>query len=192
MSSIAHQFVIPALHQFQQQYPRLDLRIETTDQLVDLSKGDIDAAIRIGTGGWPDLEVKPLCALEATLIASPQLLEEQPLQHPTDMLNHTLITSREDWEDWGQAADFFQLPGLKDSPRLLFDSNLASLTAISQGLGIGIGTYPIINHWVQQKKLVTPLNIRAATPYHLHLVYHQRHTQSSALNGFYHWLKTLF
>ena len=48
--SIAAKWLVLRLHIFQEQFPAIDVRISTTDEIVDLTRGDFDLAIRYGRG----------------------------------------------------------------------------------------------------------------------------------------------
>src|SRR5438270_7496589 len=58
--SIAAKWLVPRLHRFQEQNPAIDVRISTTDTMVDLTRGDFDLGIRYGTGRYPGLDVELL------------------------------------------------------------------------------------------------------------------------------------
>src|ERR671939_179496 len=55
--SLAAKWLVLRLHRFQEQHPEIDVRISTSDEIVDLTKGDFDLAIRYGTGRYPGLDV---------------------------------------------------------------------------------------------------------------------------------------
>src|SRR6202163_3516281 len=76
--SIAAKWLVLRLHRLQAQNPDIDVRISTSDDVVDLTKGDFDIAIRYGTGRYPGLEVELLLQNEVFPACSPQLLEAGP------------------------------------------------------------------------------------------------------------------
>ena len=90
--SIAAKWLVLRLHRFQERYPEIDVRISTTDDVVDLTRGDFDLAIRYGTGRYPGLIIELLMQNEVFPACSPQLLEKgPPLRTPDDLPRHTLI-----------------------------------------------------------------------------------------------------
>ena len=90
--SIAAKWLVLRLHRFQAQWPEIDVRISTSDDLVDLTKGEFDLAIRYGTGRYPGLGVELLLQNEVFPACSPRLLEAGPsLRTPQDLLQHQLI-----------------------------------------------------------------------------------------------------
>src|SRR5712671_5559029 len=58
--SFAAKWLVPRLHRFQEQCAEVDVRISASDDVVDLSKGDFDIAIRYGRGKYPGLHVELL------------------------------------------------------------------------------------------------------------------------------------
>src|SRR5215470_22912 len=90
--SFAAKWLVLRLHRFQAQCPEVDVRISATDDVVDLSKGDFDIAIRYGTGNYPGLAVELLLKNEVFPACSPQLLGAgPPLRTPQDLSKHALI-----------------------------------------------------------------------------------------------------
>ena len=117
--SFAAKWLVLRLHQFQEQYPEVDVRISATDEVVDLTKGDFDIAIRYGTGHYPGLDVELLFTNEVFPACSPQLLAQgPPLRTPDDLRRHALIHDQAverdplvpTWPMWLKAA------GAKDVP----------------------------------------------------------------------------
>src|SRR5215472_17486697 len=51
--SFAAKWLVLRLHRFQERYSEVDVRISATDEVVDLTRGDFDVAIRYGAGRYP-------------------------------------------------------------------------------------------------------------------------------------------
>src|SRR5260370_16041145 len=93
--SFAAKWLVLRLHRFQGQYAEVDVRISATDEVVDLTKGGFDIAIRYGAGHYPGLDVELLFTNEVFPACSPQLLAAgPPLTTPDDLRNHALIHDR--------------------------------------------------------------------------------------------------
>ena len=58
--SFVAKWLVLRLHRFQEKFPAVDVRISTSDEIVDLTTGDFDLAIRYGTGRYPGLDVELL------------------------------------------------------------------------------------------------------------------------------------
>jgi LysR family glycine cleavage system transcriptional activator len=140
--SFAAKWLVLRLHRFQEQCFEIDVRISATDDVVDLTKGDFDIAIRYGAGNYPGLEVELLFTNEVFPACSPQLLTAgPPLRTPDDLRLHNLIhdqTVERDplvptWPMWLKAA------GVKDIPEtagLSFNNMYLALDAAIAGHGV--------------------------------------------------------
>ena len=140
--SFAAKWLVLRLHRFQEICAEVDVRISATDDVVDLSKGDFDIAIRYGTGHYPGLEVELLFTNEVFPACSPQLLAAgPPLRSPDDLRRHALIHDQAIERDplvptrpmWLKAA------GVKDVPAatgLSFNNMHLALDAAIAGHGV--------------------------------------------------------
>ncbi|HZU88761.1 MAG TPA: transcriptional regulator GcvA [Stellaceae bacterium] len=140
--SFAAKWLVLRLHRFQEQHPEIDVRISATDEVVDLTRGDHDLAIRYGSGRYPGLAVEPLLRNEVFPACSPQLLAAgPPLRTPADLRLHALIHDRAidrdplvpTWPMWLKAA------GVRDVPAasgLSFSASHLALDAAIAGHGV--------------------------------------------------------
>lgn len=140
--SIAAKWLVLRLHRFQEQHPDIDVRISTNDNVVDLTRGDFDLAIRYGTGRYPGLDVELLLQNEVFPACSPQLLETgPPLRTPEDLRHHALIHDQAvdrdplapTWTMWLKAAG---IAGGPSAPGLTFSVGYMALDAAIAGHGV--------------------------------------------------------
>jgi LysR family transcriptional regulator, glycine cleavage system transcriptional activator len=140
--SFAAKWLVLRLHRFQEQYPEIDVRISATDEVVDLTRGDFDIAIRYGCGKYPGLEVELLFTNEVFPACSPRLINGgQPLRTPEDLTRHTLIHDQAverdplvpTWSMWLKAAGVKNIPA---TAGLTFNSMSLALDAAIAGQGI--------------------------------------------------------
>jgi DNA-binding transcriptional LysR family regulator len=66
--------LIPALIRFRQQYPDITLDIELTDQVTDLTRGQMDIAIRVGAQPEDRVVSRKLSGNKFVLVAAPAYL----------------------------------------------------------------------------------------------------------------------
>jgi LysR family transcriptional regulator, glycine cleavage system transcriptional activator len=140
--SFAAKWLVLRLHRFQEQYPEVDVRISATDDVVDLTKGDFDIAIRYGAGHYPGLEVELLLQNEVFPACSPQLLATgPPLRTPSDLPAHALIHDQAierdplvpTWPMWLKAAGVTNVPA---AAGLSFNNIHLALDAAIAGHGV--------------------------------------------------------
>ncbi|ATR83682.1 LysR family transcriptional regulator [Pseudomonas sp. HLS-6] len=72
---LGRRFVAPALSELAERYPKLDIRLDVHDRLVDLIDEGVDLDIRVGNTIAPNLIAKPLAKNRRVLCASPDYLE---------------------------------------------------------------------------------------------------------------------
>src|SRR6201996_2001590 len=80
--SIAGKWLGLRLPRFQEQHPEVDVRISATDEVVDLTRGDFDIAIRYGRGIYPGLDVDLLFTNEVFPACSPKFVAGGPPAPP--------------------------------------------------------------------------------------------------------------
>jgi LysR family glycine cleavage system transcriptional activator len=142
--SFAGKWLVQRLHRFQQMSPEIDVRISATDDVVDLTRGDFDLAIRYGTGRYPGLNVELLLQNEVFPACSPELLRRgPPLDSPDDLRHHALIHDQAGerdplvptWSMWLKAAGVRDVPA---SPGVTFSTNQLALEAAIAGHGVAL------------------------------------------------------
>src|SRR5208282_5359273 len=122
--------------------PEIDVRISTSDDVVDLTRGDFDLAIRYGTGRYAGLTVELLMQNEVFPACSPHLLEAGPsLRTPEDLRHHALIHDQAvdrdplapTWAMWLKAAGVADIPA---TAGLTFSVGYMALDAAIAGYGV--------------------------------------------------------
>lgn len=82
------QWLVPHLSEFNQLYPQIEVRLTGVDQDEGLLNKEIDLAIYYGLGNWQNLQVDRLCEENLLILASPELLAENPIIQPEDLKTH--------------------------------------------------------------------------------------------------------
>ncbi len=106
LPSFAMRWLVPRLSALRALHPTLDVNVEARWELVDFRRDDVDAAIRFGLGGWPDLHCELLLTESIFPVCSPALLQgAHPLRTPANLRHHTLlhdtkVSTDERWYTW--------------------------------------------------------------------------------------------
>ncbi len=111
--AFASKWLVPRLERFDTAHPDIDVRISATLEVVDFDREGFDAAIRLGRGSYPGLEVDELFAESVVPMCAPSLIEgPHPLRRPADMRHHVLLhddslrfdRAAPDWPMWLKSA----------------------------------------------------------------------------------------
>jgi LysR family transcriptional regulator, regulator of gene expression of beta-lactamase len=160
VGTFAHGFLIERLAAFQTAHPRIELRLQTHNNKVDMAAEALDSAIRYGDGAWHGVEAAPVCAAPLTVLCSPGLAAELP--RPAALCRQTLLRSyrSEDWPSWAEAAGVPELlPQAARGPQ--FDSSVLMVQAAMHGQGVALAPACMFHRELAQGRLVRPFAIEA-------------------------------
>ncbi len=150
----AQSVLIPHMNRFSELAGDTELRIVTGSRYVDFDVDDVDAAIRFGTGNWPDLNNQLLINVEPVLVASQRYLDEQGLSRDT-FFDQTLVEQCQMLTVDSQFGDWKKVwPSIQPNKRLVLDSFFAVVRSAEQGLGVAIGTRPLIDDYLAKGSLI--------------------------------------
>jgi len=156
-ATFAMRWLIPRLPDFYRRHPGTLVQVQTaTTQQLALA-GSFDVAIRRGTASNAHFSAIPFMEEWHTLVAAPALLERQPLRTLDDLRHHVLLDTETRpglWQQWFNAAGY---PDESKLDRQRFDHFYVTYTALIDGLGIGVGPMPTLDHDVAAGRLVLPL-----------------------------------
>ncbi|MBW6400770.1 LysR family transcriptional regulator [Roseomonas sp. HJA6] len=192
---IGRLIVAPALPEFLDRYPGIELDLGMTDRAVNMIEDGIDCVLRVGTLGDSGLVARPLGTLPLVNVASPAYLARHGVpRSPRDLDVHWAVayaspsTGRvEPWE-WMEAGGLHRMP-LRS--RVTVNSAEGSIACCLAGLGlIQIPEFDIRRH-IAAGELVEIMPDHRAKPMPMALLYPHRRHLSRRLQVFAAWLETL-
>ena len=193
--SFAAKWLVLRLHRFQEQCLEVDVRISATDNVVDLTKGDFDIAIRYGTGNYPGLDVELLFTNEVFPACSPQLLTTGlPLRTPDDLPLHNLIHDQAierdplvpTWPMWLKAA------GVKNvlaTTGLSFNNMHLALDAAIAGHGVVLAQSTIAAADLAAGRLVRLFSLALPDQFAYYIVTAPGALERAKVRSFRDWLR---
>jgi LysR family glycine cleavage system transcriptional activator len=192
--SFAAKWLVPRLGRFEAANPEIDVWLSAGMELVDFTTGEVDIAIRYGSGRYPGLEVSRLMSETVTPVISPELLAEKPLVDPQDLVNHTLLhdgspdadESCPDWAMWLTARGVRGLDGSR-GPR--FNQSSLVIEAAVSGRGVALAKGALAQADLDAGRLVAPLQASTTTlDYAYYLVYPKAKGRLKQVRSFVTWV----
>ena len=160
--SFASLWIIPRLATFRARHPDVEVYVSADDRLVDLSRGDVDVAIRyLPESAAPERAVR-LFGERMTPVASPAVVRgAPPLRSPADLTRHVLLhlddpDGTTPWLDWRSWLASNGQPGLKPAGALRFRLYDQVVQAAVGGQGVALGRLPMIGEHLRDGRLVAP------------------------------------
>lgn len=188
LPSFASKWLVPRLTRFQEAHPEIDVLLQTTQQLVDFDRQDVDLAIRMGLGNWPGLTAERLMTEELFPVCSPALLKgPKPLRVPNDLVHHTLLHDDYEigWDAWCHAAGVTGLD-LHRGPR--FTDSAILLQAALDGHGIGLARGVLVADDLAAGRLVRLFDTELPGYHTYYVVAPPRHFLRPKVKAFRDWL----
>jgi LysR family glycine cleavage system transcriptional activator len=201
-------WLMPRLPAFSRRQPKIDVHVVASSKMVDA--GALDSAdlmsgidlrsestgveIHLGTGDYPGFRSDKLFEVAMTVVASPELVKgEPPLRTPADLARHTLlhddamdtVAAGDAWQKWLRAAGVEDVDGVP-GPR--FSSNMLSLEAASQKLGVALALKPLVNADLKSGRLCAPFKVELKPTGAYYLVCPEVIAERPAVAAFRSWL----
>ncbi|WGS45393.1 LysR family transcriptional regulator [Burkholderia sp. JSH-S8] len=194
--ALAKAVVIPALPEFQQRYPQIDLVLGASDQPADLIGKGIDCVVRVGTLKDSSMVARTVGAIPMVTCASPGYVSSHGLPRTLDDLRRH------------RAVNFFSGPNrkvlewtfrpageivtLKLPSSLLTDNSEALLSCALAGLGVVHALRPALQPFIDAGQLIEILPGIASVPKPVSVLYPNRAHLPDKVRVFVDWLGELF
>ncbi|UWU17474.1 LysR family transcriptional regulator (plasmid) [Rhizobium sullae] len=192
---IGRLIIAPALPDFLDRYPEIDIDLGVTDRAVNLVEDSVDCVLRVGPLGDSGLIARSIGNLPLINVASPVYLARHGTpQTPDELGEHRAVNYAspsngrvEDWE-W---VEHGALRAVSLHGRVTVNSAEAYIACCLAGLGlIQIPAYDVKRH-LEAGELVEVMPGHRAEPMPMALLYPHRQHLSRRLQVFADWLEAL-
>ncbi|MDX3925836.1 MAG: LysR family transcriptional regulator [Shinella sp.] len=192
---IGRLIIAPALPEFLDLYPQIDIDLGVTDRAVNLVEDSVDCVLRVGPLSDSGLIARPIGELVLINVASPAYLKRHGVpESPDDLGAHWAVNYAspssgriEDWE-WVEHDAPRTVP---TRGRVTVNSAEAYIACCLAGLGlIQIPAYDVKLH-LEAGELVEVMPHHRAEPMSMTLLYPHRQYLSRRLQVFADWLEHL-
>jgi LysR family glycine cleavage system transcriptional activator len=202
-------WLMPRLADFAKREPKVELRVFASSKMVDAGALDSptlvsgldlreDASgveIHLGGGHYPGYRADRLFGVAMTAVANPELVKgDPPIEQPADLARHTLlhddamelVAGGNAWQRWLENAGVADRVDASHGPR--FSSNILSLEAASQKLGVALALRPLVDADLKSGRLCAPFEIEMKPQSAYYLVCPEVIADRPAVAAFRAWL----
>ena len=191
--SFAAKWLVPRLGRFEAAYPQVDVWLSAGLDLVDLTAGEVDIALRYGAGRYPGMEGRRLIGETVIPVLSPELHAANPLDGPEDLARHLLLhdgspdpdDSCPDWTMWLAARGVRDVDGAR-GPR--FNQSSLVIEAAVNGRGVALAKRTLAQDDLDAGRLVAPLQIATAVDFAYYLVHPKAKGRLPQVKAFISWI----
>ena len=188
-------WLAPRLYRFVAAHPQIDLRIAANLALTDFRGDGIDAAIRFGSGVYPDLFSEMLFEDVMLPMCSPSLLEgPSAIRTPSDLRHATLIHDESlvhiapeapNWRGWLQKAG---VEGVDADRGLRFNLADHAIDAAVEGAGVVLARKVLAQRDLDGGRLVAPFGMGISVKRAFYFVCPRGHENRDNIRIFREWL----
>ena len=195
--SFAVKWLMPRLERFRERHPGIDVRIDTTERLVDFEQEDIDLGVRYGSGQYPGVEAELLLEERVFPVCTPDIARElgepvtaQSLARAT--LIHDATIRFNDafptWQTW--MAHMHGAPRDLDVTRgLHVNSSVLAIEAANSGQGLLLGRSVIVADDIADGRLVRPHGDASMSGCSYYVVHAPGAMEHGHVRAFRDWLR---
>ena len=190
VQSFGSRWLMPRLSSFTAREPEIEVRIDASPVLADLTRDAFDLAIREGRGVYPDVESVSLFPLEVVPVASAAVARQLRRRNGTvDWSRARLLheVSYDYWPDWIAAAGVADVDVARG---LFFSHTMLALDAASEGQGVALAPLCLADRELARGALtiVDPRPFAPGTGIYLAWPRRGLRTLSPAATAFRDWL----
>ena len=186
LPSISSLLMVPNVHEFQSQYPAINLQLVSDISRANFDDDQIDVAIRHQLGDEPDLEYIYLDTVSISPICSPSFLTAHPELTEGNLENSRLIHVSIGPDNWDIWLSHWGID--RPTDELSLNSFHASLEATKNNVGIAMGYVPLVRKLVTNNELVMPMADKICHTGEMYLVFKKSNKDKKIFQDFQTWM----
>jgi DNA-binding transcriptional LysR family regulator len=186
---LATYWLTPRLGQLQEKHPGISVDFLCSTEPADVLKMESDLSIQSRRPEAPDLKVVKLGTFHFVPWASPAYLERFGAPStPQELPHHRLLDHFVYYREEGEWSEWFALPRAANLISYRTNSSASLLSAIQNGLGIGM----LPTYSCDCVTGIVPLDLDLRTHSNIWLTYHPAIRDAARMRAVIDWVKSLF
>jgi LysR family glycine cleavage system transcriptional activator len=186
-STIASSWLIPALGDFKERCPNIEISIQICNGLSDLKHGHVDIALQREMASSPDNHAARLWSSYLIPVCSPKLLAKQrSIESPQDCLTFPLLhdSERHYWKVWMNA---FGMGNHKVIQGSSYGDESMLISAACAGQGIALVSNVFAREALKSKRLVQVLDATSELKFDYFVYCAKERREEWAIDAFMKW-----
>lgn len=187
LQTMAITWLSPRLGQFQMENPQFEVRVRTSEHLVDFATEAVDLALRYGAGEWPGIIAEKLFDCHYAPLCSPELRERLQLRKPENLLQAPLLSPGDaSWKTW--FADVgIDAPKLGGRATMALQMQAMNIQAALRGHGVAMAIPELFAYDIAAGRLVFAVEHAIRDAWAYWIVYPQARQRERKIRLFRDW-----
>lgn len=184
---LASRVILPRLAAFETGHPGLKVEVQSTIEPMDLRKGTIDLALRVGSPPWPGNEHWRLAELHAQPVCSPSIAGPGGSEDGSALGSLPLVRMTRRADAWDR---YFAETGIEMSPEpqeFFVDDYPAAIEA-AETLGAALAVLPLEYPLIESGRVVSVGPVVGPLDDALYAVVREQQAGDEAIGQFLDWL----
>lgn len=188
LPALASKWLAPRLSEMMTEVQGANIRITASREFVDFDTGEVSAAIRYGTGNWPQVRIRPMASETVAPVMAPELANRVDLtsRQALSDVTHLRCDNPDSWEDWFAATGYHQPANPNE---IFFDEDATMIEAAIAGHGVALGRFALVAHDLRVGRLVAPFDYRMTSKFSYWFVQGLQQCETQPVLDFFHWAK---
>ncbi|MDW6001350.1 choline sulfate utilization transcriptional regulator [Vibrio mangrovi] len=192
--AFASYWLMPVLAKFRQQYPEIDIRIETSQHHIDLVDSESDIAILFGDGNYQGYHSEKLLSEEVYPVYSPKLFSKDiSLSSISALTSAPLLKLNADmgqkWMTWEGLFQAHHGGWSRPDSLMEFDNYTLVVQAAIGGQGVALGWAPLLDDFIASGVLVARKEFTLTSDRGYYMVTSLQRDLSPEVRTFVDWIK---
>ncbi|WP_120495593.1 LysR substrate-binding domain-containing protein [Kiloniella sp. EL199] len=192
-NSVASLWLMPRLRIFNNANKHLKIMLVASDSDKECLAETVDLSILRGDGDWPGYQSRLLFGETVFPVCSPEFLKANPQASKISNLKKLALievsSNHSEWMNWATWLAHKKVDSAEYHQVALFNTYPLSIQAAVDGLGIALGWGHLVDHLLEEGKLVRPLgSADIRTEYGYYLLTPEKNFKFPACKNVEQWL----